>query len=395
MTYDYVVIGGGIVGLSTALQLLRARPGAAVAVLEKENSVAVHQTAHNSGVIHAGIYYAPRSLKAELCRAGEKATKEFCREHGIPFRTIGKLVVATNDVELRRLEHLKARATANGIVVEPVDAARLRELEPNVAGLKALLVPASAIVDFRAVARGMAEEIRSSGGEVHTGAGVSHVGEGTDAVLVRADGRTFRTRRLVACAGLQADRVMRIGGLKPDFRIVPFRGEYFELPPDRADVVQRLIYPVPDPDLPFLGVHLTPTIDGRITVGPNAVLGLAREGYRKRDISARDIADYATFPGMWRFAAANFRIGVEEALGSVSRRRYLSRCRTYCPALQLRDLRPHDAGIRAQAIMSDGTPVHDFLIRQSELQLHVANAPSPAATSALPIGKLIAQRVLQ
>jgi len=394
MEREFVVIGGGIVGLSTALNLLQRRPGASVVVLEKEPALAAHQTGHNSGVIHAGIYYAPGSLKARLCRAGEKATKEFCRAHGIPFETIGKLVVATSDLEVRRLRDLRERAGENGIDVEPVSGTRLREMEPYVRGLEALLVRSTGIVDYRKVSQAMAEEIRLAGGEVRTGIAVSGIREDDAHVQVLTEHGVLTAGHLVACAGLQADRVARMGGLDPDFRIVPFRGEYYELPASRAGLVRHLIYPVPDPDLPFLGVHLSPTIDGRITVGPNAVLGLSREGYAKTRVSLRDVADYARFPGMWRVARANVRTGAVEMKNSLSRRGYLNECRRYCPDLTLDDLRPHEAGIRAQAVMRDGTMVHDFLLRESRRQLHVANAPSPAATSALPIGEMIAERVV-
>lgn len=394
MEREFVVIGGGIVGLSTALNLLQRRPGASVVVLEKEPALAAHQTGHNSGVIHSGIYYAPGSLKARLCRAGEKATKEFCQAHGIPFRTIGKLVVATSDLEVRRLGDLRERAGENGIDVEPVSGARLREMEPYVRGLEALLVRSTGIVDYRKVSQAMAEEIRLAGGEVRTGIAVSGIREDEARVQVLTEHGVLTAHHLVACAGLQADRVARMGGLDPDFRIVPFRGEYYELPASRAGLVQHLIYPVPDPDLPFLGVHLSPTIDGRITVGPNAVLGLAREGYARTRVSLRDVADYARFPGMWRVARANVRTGAVEVKNSLSRRGYLNECRRYCPDLALGDLQPHEAGIRAQAVLRDGTLVHDFLLRESRRQLHVANAPSPAATSALPIGEMIAERVV-
>lgn len=394
MEREFVVIGGGIVGLSTALNLLQRRPGASVVVLEKEPALAAHQTGHNSGVIHSGIYYAPGSLKARLCRAGEKATKEFCQAHGIPFRTIGKLVVATSDLEVRRLGDLRERAGENGIDVEPVGGARLREMEPYVRGLEALLVRSTGIVDYRKVSQAMAEEIRLAGGEVRTGIAVSGIREDEARVQVLTEHGVLTAHHLVACAGLQADRVARMGGLDPDFRIVPFRGEYHELPASRAGLVQHLIYPVPDPDLPFLGVHLSPTIDGRITVGPNAVLGLAREGYARTRVSLRDVADYARFPGMWRVARANVRTGAVEVKNSLSRRGYLNECRRYCPDLTLGDLQPHEAGIRAQAVLRDGTLVHDFLLRESRRQLHVANAPSPAATSALPIGEMIAERVV-
>ena len=395
MEREYVVIGGGIVGLSTALNLLDRRPGASVVVLEKEPTLASHQTGHNSGVIHAGIYYAPGSLKAQLCRAGEKATKDFCEAHGIPFETVGKLVVATTELEVSRLRDLRERAGENGIDVEPVSGARLREMEPHVTGLEALFVPSTGIVDYRLVTQAMADEVRASGGEVRTGIAVAGIREDHDRVQVLTGHGVLRARHLVACAGLQADRVARMGGLDTDFRIVPFRGEYYELPASRAGLVKHLIYPVPDPELPFLGVHLSPTIDGRITVGPNAVLGLSREGYRKTRVSMRDVADYARFPGMWKVARANIRTGAVEVKNSLSRRGYLAECRRYCPDLTVDDLRPHPAGIRAQAVMRDGSLVHDFLLRESPRQLHVANAPSPAATSALPIGAMIAERVLR
>lgn len=394
MEREYVVIGGGIVGLSTALNLLQRRPGASVVVLEKEPALAAHQTGHNSGVIHAGIYYAPGSLKARLCRAGEKATKEFCQAHGIPFQTIGKLVVATTDLEVRRLRDLRERAGENGIDVEPVSGPRLREMEPHVTGLEALFVRSTGIVDYREVSRAMAEEIRLAGGEVRTGIEVTGIREDDAEVHVLTGHGVITARHLVACAGLQADRIARLGGLDTDFRIVPFRGEYYELPPSRAGLVNHLIYPVPDPDLPFLGVHLSPTIDGRITVGPNAVLGLSREGYRKTRVSVRDVADYTRFPGMWKVARANVRTGAVEVKNSLSRRGYLNECRRYCPDLTVDDLLPHEAGIRAQAVMRDGSLVHDFLLRESTRQLHVANAPSPAATSALPIGDMIAERLV-
>ena len=389
---DVAVIGGGIVGLATARAL--ALRGRRVLVLEREGRLGAHQTSHNSGVIHQGIYYVPGSLKARLCRAGEKATKEFCRAHGIPFETIGKLVVATSDLEVRRLRDLRERAGENGIDVEPVSGTRLREMEPYVRGLEALFVRSTGIVDYRKVSQAMAEEIRLAGGEVRTGIAVSGIREDDAQVQVLTEHGVLTAQHLVACAGLQADRVARMGGLDPDFRIVPFRGEYYELPASRAGLVRHLIYPVPDPDLPFLGVHLSPTIDGRITVGPNAVLGLSREGYAKTRVSLRDVADYARFPGMWRVARANVRTGAVEMKNSLSRRGYLNECRRYCPDLTLDDLRPHEAGIRAQAVMRDGTMVHDFLLRESRRQLHVANAPSPAATSALPIGEMIAERVV-
>ncbi|QDO87457.1 L-2-hydroxyglutarate oxidase [Ornithinimicrobium ciconiae] len=392
---DVVVIGAGIVGLATARALLRARPGLSVTVLDKADDVATAQTGHNSGVIHAGIYYAPGSLKARLCRAGEAATKAFCEEHDIPYAVPGKLVVATDELEVERLRALGERAAQNGIELEPVDGARLRELEPHVNGLEALLSPATGVVDFRQVARALAAGIVAAGGRVVTRAEVRAIAEEASAVRVESDTGALRARALVACAGLQADRVARLGGLDVDFRIVPFRGEYYQLPATKADLVSHLIYPVPDPDLPFLGVHLSPTIDGRITVGPNAVLGLSREGYPRGAVRLRDVASYASFPGIWRFGRANLRTGLAELRDSAFRSGYLRRVQKYAPSLTVEDLLPYPAGIRAQAITRDGRSVEDFLLRSAARQIHVCNAPSPAATSAIPIGEMVGREVLK
>ncbi|GAA4721871.1 L-2-hydroxyglutarate oxidase [Promicromonospora umidemergens] len=392
---DLVVIGAGIVGLATAREVLRRRPGAAVLVLEKADDIASAQTGHNSGVIHAGLYYAPGSLKARLCRAGQRATKEFCDEHAIPYKTIGKLVVATDEVEVARMERLAVRGAENGIELERIDGGRLAEMEPNVRGQAALLSPATGVVDFREVARAMARDIDELGGRVITRSQARSIRElagPSGEVVVGSDTGEYRTRKLVVCAGLQADRVAAMGGLTVDFQVIPFRGEYYQLPHDRSDVVQRLIYPVPDPGLPFLGVHLSPTIDGRITVGPNAVLGFSRERHPRGSVTARDVAEYLTFPGMWRFAKSNIRTGVDEMRSSLFPQGYLELVRKYCPGLRLEDLRPYPAGIRAQAIMRDGTSVEDFLLRSTERQLHVCNAPSPAATSAIPIAGLITDK---
>ncbi|HEX3591904.1 MAG TPA: L-2-hydroxyglutarate oxidase [Pseudonocardiaceae bacterium] len=391
MSYDYAVIGGGIVGLATASALQRARPGCSVVVVEKEPAVARHQTGHNSGVIHAGVYYPPGSLKATLCRAGAKAMQEFCAEEGIEVRVPGKLVVATTSAELTRMDRLLARATENGIDVVRVGAAELAELEPNVAGLGALLVRASGIVDYVAVSAALRGRIEARGAEVVLGAEVTAIGEDTRSVTVVAGGRTWTAARAIVCGGLQADRLARLAGLDVDFRIVPFRGEYYRLRPDRAAVVTRMIYPVPDPNLPFLGIHLTPTVDGGVTVGPNAVLGLARERYAKTGVSLRDVGDYARYAGMWRLARSHLRVGAAELRNSLWKRAYLRECRRYCPSLTSADLLPHGAGIRAQAVRRDGSLVDDFLIARTARTLHVCNAPSPAATSAIALGELIAR----
>ena len=391
---DVLVIGGGIVGLSVAMQLAERLEGGHVAVLEKEDRLATHQTGHNSGVIHAGVYYAPGSLKARFCRAGVQATMAFCRRHQVPFEQPGKLLVATSPVELERMAALEARCRENGLDPERLSAAELRALEPNVAGLGALLVRATGIVDYPGMTAAMARVLEAHGGSVHLRTTVTAIAEGPDLVSVATDRGIVEARHLVVCGGLQADRLARMAGLAPDFRIVPFRGEYYRLHPRHDGLIRHLIYPIPDPALPFLGVHLTRMIDGSVTVGPNAVLGLAREGYARGSVSARDVAGMAAFPGFWRLAARNWRSGLAEFRNSLSKRRYLDLCRRYAPGLALEDLLPYPAGIRAQAVMADGTLQHDFLIRRTARTLHVCNAPSPAATSSLPIGAHLADLVL-
>ncbi len=393
--YDFCVIGGGIVGLATATSLLDAFPGCDLVVVEKESDVGRHQTGHNSGVIHAGIYYAPGSLKARLCREGAAATKAFCTEHGIPFETCGKLLVATTPLEVQRMDDLQARAAVNGIECERLDAAELVEREPNITGLGALFVPSTGIVDYRLVCTALRQQVVDKGGAVETDAKVDLIAETGSWVEVRAGARSWTAQQVVACAGLQADRIARLAGIDTEFQIVPFRGEYYRLPPSKSDVVRSLIYPIPDPDLPFLGIHLTRMIDGSVTVGPNAVLGFAREGYRKGSISGRDIATFAAFPGFWKVIRQNFRSGAREMRNSLWRRGYLEECRKYCPSLTLEDLLPYEAGIRAQAVRRDGTLEHDFLFAETTRTLHVCNAPSPAATSALPIGRMITERAAE
>ncbi|MBZ9772518.1 L-2-hydroxyglutarate oxidase [Mesorhizobium sp. CO1-1-8] len=393
-SFEYCVIGGGIVGLATAMALSKRDPGARIVLLEKEGELAVHQTGHNSGVIHSGIYYQPDSLKSRLCREGAEATKAFCRAHNIGFDTCGKLLVATNDVELERMDGLQQRARQNGISSHHLTRDQLRAAEPAISGMEALLVPSTGIVDYRSVCIAMAQDLSAAGVEIRRGATVTAIHEDDTRIAVVAGGETVNAQRLVACAGLQSDRLARLAGLEITHRIVPFRGEYYVLPPSRAALVRHLIYPVPDPDLPFLGIHLTRMIDGSITVGPNAVLGLAREGYAKASFDMADIADMTSFPGFWRVLAANWRSGLRELKSSLSKGGYLEECRKYCPQLALADLAAPAAGIRAQAVLKDGTLVHDFLFVATERMLHVCNAPSPAATSAIPIGTMIAERLL-
>lgn len=393
MTYDLCVIGAGIVGLASAFQFARTHPGASIVVLEKEQSVGLHQTGHNSGVIHSGIYYAPGSFKAKLCRQGVSETITFCQAHNIPYVTCGKLLVATNEAERIRMDHLFERAQANGVEVEKLDAKELHLREPNITGIGALFVPSTGIVDYKQICRAMAQDLRQSDVEIVTGAAVTSIAESSDFVTVIAGSRTFKTRHLISCAGLQSDRLARLAGIETDFQIVPFRGEYFRLPSEKNGIVNALIYPVPDPDLPFLGIHLTRMIDGSITVGPNAVLGWSREGYKKFSFSWNDTASFFGFPGFWRVMRKHLKSGVTEMRNSLSKSRYLAECRKYCPSLQIEDLLPYEAGIRAQAVLRDGTLVHDFLFKQTPRMLHVCNAPSPAATSALPIGRMIVDKL--
>lgn len=395
MLYDYCVIGGGIVGLATAMQLLAARPGASLVLIEKEDALGLHQTGHNSGVIHAGIYYAPGSLKAELCRKGAQATKDFCAQHDIAFEVCGKLLVATNPLEAKRMEALLERSQSNAIEVHRISEGELREREPNIAGLGALFVPSTGIVSYAEVCRAMGRIITARGGEIRLGTRVNAIRETADAVSIASESENWQARKLIACAGLQSDRIARIAGIAIEHRIVPFRGEYYRLPDHKSGIVRHLIYPIPDPGLPFLGIHLTRMIDGSVTVGPNAVLGFAREGYRHLSFSPGDVADYALFPGFWKTLVGNRKSALIEMRNSLWKRGYLEECRKYCPGLELADLLPHRAGIRAQAVRRDGTLVHDFLFAATDRMLHVCNAPSPAATSAIPIADMIVERVLQ
>lgn len=392
MIFDYCVIGGGIVGLATAARLLEMRPGASLVLLEKESGLGRHQTGHNSGVIHAGIYYAPGSLKADLCRRGARATREFCTAHGIPFETCGKLLVATDPAEMQRMEALLARAGQNQIDVERLDGAELRRREPNIRGLGALFVKETGIVDYRLVSEAMGRAIRKAGGAVELGVEVDAIRESAGEVAVGAGERRWVARKLVVCAGLQSDRLARMAGLGIDHQIVPFRGEYYRLPAERNGLIRSLVYPLPDPSLPFLGVHLTRMIDGGVTVGPNAVLGFSREGYPKGSLNLRDVGEYGLFPGFWKVIRKNLRSGAVEMFNSLWKPGYLKQCRKYCPGLVLADLLPHEAGIRAQAVRRDGSLIEDFLFIQTDRMLHVCNAPSPAATSAIPIGETIARR---
>ncbi|HQZ12368.1 MAG TPA: L-2-hydroxyglutarate oxidase [Devosia sp.] len=394
MKYEFAVVGGGIVGFATALALQSARPGASVVLLEKDAALGNGQTGHNSGVIHSGIYYAPGSLKAKLCREGLVTMKAFCTAHGVPFENRGKLIVATDDLEMERLAALETRAGQNGIVANRLSASELTAMEPHIAGRGALHVPEAAIVDYRAVLEAMRGVFTRAGGELRLGSEVTGIVEQGAGVSIRTTGGEIEAGRLAVCGGLQADRLARLAGLDIDVRIVPFRGVYFVMPKSRANIVGNMIYPVPDPALPFLGIHLTPTIDGAVTLGPNAVLGLARERYGRGAVDLRDTLDAIGFPGFWKMAAKQWRFGLGEMWNSTFRGSYLAACQKYCPELELSDLAGYAAGIRAQAVTQKGELVSDFVFKQTPRSVHVLNAPSPAATSSLPIGRSIAERLL-
>lgn len=381
-------------GVSTALALQTRFPEAKILLIEKEHRFAAHQTGHNSGVIHAGVYYAPGSLKADFCRRGSHATMAFCKEHHIPFKQCGKLLVATTPIELERMQALKQRCIQNQIQVIDVTPQELTYMEPHIQGLGALLVPATGICDFTQITRKMADLFLAKGGRVQTGQSVTHLIETRDQVTVSTRTRTVSTRYLVVCAGVMADRLAKMMHIDIDFSILPFRGEYFQLPTHRSDIVSRLIYPIPDPGLPFLGVHLTPMIDGRITVGPNAVLGFDREGYGRFSANFIDIADMAVFPGFWKVMTRHLVSGIKEQVDSLWKPGYLTRVRKYCPSLTNTDLLPYPPGIRAQAVTRNGDLIHDFLFARTPRSLHVCNAPSPAATSAIPIGQYLRDRAI-
>lgn len=392
--YDFVITGGGIIGMSTAMQLIDLYPDARIVLLEKESGPAQHQTGHNSGVIHAGVYYTPGSLKAKFCLAGNRATKAFCDENGIRYDTCGKMLVATSTLEMERMKALWDRTAANGLEREWLSAAELKEREPNITGMGGIFVPSSGIVSYREVTAAMAKNFQQKGGEIVYSAEVTALREHASGVVVHTrDGREFEGSTLITCSGLMADRLVKMLGVEPGFIICPFRGEYFRLAPQHNQIVNHLIYPIPDPAMPFLGVHLTRMIDGSVTVGPNAVLALKREGYRKRDISLTDVLEMFGSGGIRRVLQNNLRSGLGEMKNSLCKSGYLKLVQKYCPSLTLQDLQPYPAGVRAQAVSPDGKLIDDFLFVTTPRSIHTCNAPSPAATSALPIGAHIVSKV--
>jgi L-2-hydroxyglutarate oxidase len=392
-TFDLAVIGGGIVGLATAYRFTRRFPGRRVVVLEKESGVAHHQTGRNSGVLHSGIYYKPGSLKAVTCRAGKKAMEDFCRDEGIAHEICGKVIVAVTDADLPALERIHERGVANGVACEMIGRERLAELEPHAAGVRAIHVPETGIVNYRQVCERLAERVRESGGEVGFGAKVTAVRQYADALAVVTPVGTFSAKQLVNCAGLHSDRVARLTGQEPGAQIIPFRGEYYALKPAAHHLCRNLIYPTPDPQFPFLGVHFTRMIDGSVECGPNAVLAFGREAYRFFAGNPRDLVETLTYRGFLRMAARHWKMGLGEMWRSLSKAAFVRALQRLVPAIRANDLEPAPAGIRAQAVAPDGGLVDDFLLVEGDRVVNVCNAPSPAATASLRIGETIVDRL--
>jgi len=393
--FDFVVVGGGILGVSTAWQLQKQFPDCSVALVEKEDKLARHQTGHNSGVIHAGVYYKPDSLKAKFCYQGNEATKRFCDEHDVTYNECGKLLVATNGAELTRMMALQQRAQQNGLETQLLDQVQLKALEPHITGVGAVLVPSTGIVSFTQVVEAMAKVIEAKGGVIKLGASVLGLDERKDEVIVKTEHEEIECRYLVTCGGLMADRMVRLLGLKPDFQIIPFRGDYYQLRPEHNKIIKHLIYPIPNPALPFLGVHLTRMIDGSVTVGPNAVLAFKREGYNKFDFDLKDSVESILYPGFYKLMLKHLKPTLKEFKNGFSKRHYLAEVQKYCPDLTLDDLQPYPAGVRAQAVSNKGEMIDDFLFMNTPRTVNVCNAPSPAATSAIPIGQHIVDQVVQ
>ncbi|MCB0004098.1 MAG: L-2-hydroxyglutarate oxidase [Anaerolineae bacterium] len=391
--FDVAIIGGGIVGLATAFQLSSRFPDRRIAVVEKEAGLAQHQTGHNSGVLHSGIYYKPGSLKAATCRAGREAMIAFCREEGIAHELCGKVIVALDEAELGRLHDLYRRGVANGVACELVSAERLREIEPHAAGIAAIVVYDTGIVDFKQVCARLAERLQAGGCQILTGVRVQGLDEGPGAVRVRSATVELEARVVVNCAGLYSDRVAALDGSKPPATIIPFRGEYYALKPQMHDLCRTLIYPVPDPQFPFLGVHFTRMIDGSVECGPNAVLAFAREGYRKTDLNLRDLAETLTYPGFLRLAGRHWRMGMGEMWRSWNKGAFVAALQRLMPEIRAEHLEPAPAGVRAQAITPQGSLMDDFAFAETARIVHVVNAPSPAATASLGIGAVIAAKV--
>ena len=391
--YDFAIVGGGIVGLSTGMALGKRYPSAKILVLEKESRWAFHQTGNNSGVIHSGVYYKPGSFKAKFCRDGSRSMVQFCQEHGIESEVCGKVIVACNSQEIPRLENLYSRGLENGIEVKRITAEEVKEVEPHVSCVAGIKVYSTGIANYKQVCLKYAEIIKQQGGELRLNTKVEKIVKSGKNQVLETNNGTFETRFIINCAGLHSDRIAKKSNVDPQAKIVPFRGEYYELIPEKRHLVKTLIYPVPNPDFPFLGVHFTRMIDGSVHAGPNAVLSLKREGYKKTDFDLGDFAEVMTFPGFWKLAAKHADEGIQEIIRSFSKAAFTKSLQKLIPEVRSEDLIPCHAGVRAQALMNDGKLVDDFLIIHGQNSVHVCNAPSPAATSSIEIGKAIVEQI--
>jgi len=391
--YDFIIVGGGIVGLSVGMAIYEKYPKSKVLILEKEKEWASHQTGHNSGVIHSGIYYKPGSYKARFARQGSQSMVAFCQKHGIDHEICGKVIVATKESELPLLNNLYERGLKNQLKIRKISAEELREIEPHVNGLAAIHVPMAGIVNYKQVSEKFAEIIKNNGGELCLNTKVTHITEGVEGVEVETNNGTFKGRLLINCAGLHSDRIAKLTGYKIDMKIVPFRGEYYMLKPEKRFLVKNLIYPVPNPQFPFLGVHFTRMIDGRVEAGPNAVLSFKREGYKKTDFDLKDFVETMTYKGFWKLASKYMKEGLEEMARSWSKARFVESLQELIPEIQEDDLEAAPAGVRAQALKQNGELVDDFHIIPGKKSVHVCNAPSPAATASIQIGKEVVGRL--
>ncbi|WP_150466950.1 L-2-hydroxyglutarate oxidase [Francisella sp. SYW-9] len=388
--YDVVIIGAGIIGLSTAWQLLKNHPSLKVCILEKEDNLAKHQSGHNSGVIHAGVYYTPGSLKAKLCLEGCREAKKFCQEYNVDYKETGKLIVALNAQELEWMENLILRCQKNGLSIQRLDKDEVSKIQPGLKSEGGFLVKETGIVNWKDVCLKYAELFQNFGGEIFYNKIVENINESSQCIdILTKDKTTISTKYLISCAGLYSDRILKMSGIIPDYKIVPFRGEYYSLDSELTKTIKYCIYPVPNPNLPFLGVHFTPQVNQDVTIGPSAVLALAREGYKWRNINLKDCVETIFYQAFWKLVSANLKATYDELKDSMFKKSYLKKVQQYFPNIQTGDLKPYPAGVRAQALGKDGKLVDDFLFKITSRALHVCNAPSPAATSSLPIGKYI------
>ncbi|MCL4114409.1 UNVERIFIED_CONTAM: hypothetical protein GTU68_041299 [Idotea baltica] len=391
--YDVVIIGAGIVGLSTAWQLLNKNPTLKVCILEKEDGIAKHQSGHNSGVIHAGVYYTPGSLKAKLCLEGCKRTKKFCDQYNIPYKETGKLIIALNDQELKWMDDLIVRCQKNSLTIQRLSIEEINKIQPGMKSVGGFLVKETGIVDWKDICKKLAELFKSLGGEIFYNNSVKNIKETEQGINIHtADNTTITSKYLISCAGLYSDRILKASGIIPDYKIVPFRGEYYQLDSKLKDSIKHCIYPVPNPNLPFLGVHFTPQVNGNVTIGPSAVLALAREGYSWTKINIKDCLEIISYKAFWKLLSLNFKATCDELKCSLIKKSYLKKVQEYFPEIKSKDLKTYPAGVRAQALGKDGKLVDDFLFKTTSRALHTCNAPSPAATSSLPIGEYIVEQ---